>query len=86
MKTYLLVLITSLFLVAKNSAEDATYTAKDSSENRDITYLKNMPASIAAIANLNSPSNKYVNKSAAAVTMEFEMQKLAKSLKAKILF
>jgi len=41
--------------------------------------------SIAAIANFNGISNKQVKKSVEGITMEFEMQKLAKVLKTKIL-
>ena len=85
MKSYLLILITSLFLVAGNNAADTKFTTTDSPVNPDYTYLKNMPACIAAIANFNAIPNKPVNKAVPRDTMKFEMGKLAKYVKAKIL-
>ena len=75
MKNYFLIAVTSLFMVAGNNAADTTSKASDG----NVAYLKNKPAGFGKICN----SNNYINS--AGEWMDFEMGKLGKSLKAKIL-
>jgi len=72
-------------MFASKNAADTKFSAAESPAKPDYTYLKFIPANIAAIANFNGISNKQVKKSVEGITMEFEMQKLAKVLKTKIL-